>query len=199
MMPLKDGFEVTKALKSSIITSHVPIIILTARTEDEQKMLGLEYGADAYILKPFNNDLLEIRVRKLIEGREYLKEFYSNKITIPVEQDFKNSEQLFLDKFEKFVIDNISNSELDIADITQYLGFSRAQLYRKIKSLTNCSPTDLIRIIRLRYAASIMLKGIHVTEAAYLSGFSSPSYFTKSFKDYFKMNPSEYIKTNKLY
>lgn len=198
MMPHKDGFEVTRILKSNVITSHIPIIILTACTEDEQKMLGFEYGADAYIQKPFNNDLLEINVRKLIEGRLKLKEFYSNNINLLDKRSLKNVEQQFLDKFEQFVVDNIDNSNLDITDITQYLGFSRAQLYRKIKSLTNCSPTDMIRVIRLKYAASIMLKGISVTDAAYLSGFSSPSYFTKSFKDFFKMNPSEYVKVNKL-
>ena len=198
LMPGKDGFEVCRILKDNIMTSHIPIVMLTACSLDEQKAIGFERGADAYIAKPFNIELLEIRIRKLIENRKNLKEKFGNSL---VDDSKENTlaaiEQEFLSKFEKYIEENISNSELGIIDLTGAMGMSRAQLYRKIKSLTNYSPTDLMRIIRLRYAAHQILNGVQITEAAYNSGFSSPSYFTKSFKEFYKMSPSEYIKVNR--
>lgn len=199
LMPGKDGFEVCGILKSNIMTSHIPVIMLTACSMDEQKATGFECGADAYISKPFNIELLKIRIRKLIENRKKLKEKFSNSLADSAKESTIGSiEQEFLNKFEKYIEENISNSELGIAELTSAMGMSRAQLYRKIKSLTDYSPTDLMRVIRLKYAARQILNGTQISEAAYNSGFSSPSYFTKSFKEFYKVSPSEYIKANRL-
>ncbi|MDL2304456.1 substrate-binding domain-containing protein [Bacteroides sp. OttesenSCG-928-D19] len=198
LMPGKDGFEVCRILKDNIMTSHIPVIMLTACSLDEQKATGFECGADAYISKPFNIELLEIRIRKLIENRKNLKEKFSNSLSDnSKETTLASIEQEFLSKFENYIEENISNSELGITELTAAMGMSRAQLYRKIKSLTNYSPTDLMRIIRLKYAAHQILHGIQITEASYNSGFSSPSYFTKSFREFYNMSPSEYVKAHR--
>lgn len=196
MMPLKDGFELCKTLKEHVTTSHIPIVLLTANSLDEQKAIGFESGADAYIAKPFNSELLKIRIRKLIENREKIKKAFAGSL---IDESKKLSlgglEQQFIDKFTKYIENSISSSELSVDDVAKDMGMSRVQLYRKIKSLTNSSPNELIRIIRLKQAKLLLASKIMtISEVAYETGFSSPSYFSKCFKEFFNENPTDYLK-----
>lgn len=194
MMPKKDGFEVCRMIKENMMTSHIPVILLTAYSMDEQKTIGFESGADAYIPKPFNAGLLKIRVRKLIENRQKMKEaFGSSLINDTKKESIGDLEQVFLDKFKDYIEEHISNPDLSIEDIAKDIGLSKSQLYRKIKSLTNYSPNELIRIIRLKYARILLSKNKSVSEVAYEAGFSSPSYFTKCFKEFYNENPTNYV------
>lgn len=195
MMPEKDGFELCLSLKENISTSHIPIILLTACSLDEQKSVGFENGADAYIPKPFNAHLLKIRVRKLIENRQKIKEaFGSNLINDTKKESLGEIEQNFINDFQKYVEKYISNSELNVDELAEHLKLSRSQLYRKIKSLTNYSPNELIRIIRLKYAKQLLNgKTKSISEIAYEIGFSSPAYFAKCFKDTYGESPTEYV------
>lgn len=195
VMPEKDGFEVCRILKKNILTSHIPIILLTACSLDEQKAMGFESGADAYIPKPFNANILSIRIRKLIESRSKLKETFSNSfIKENKKSSFAKIEQDFIDTFRKYVTENISNPDLNIDGISKQQNLSRVQLYRKIKSLSGFSPNELVRIIRLKHAAQLLSSGLSISEIAYQSGFSSASYFTKCFKEFYKVSPTDYLK-----
>lgn len=198
MMPEKDGFELCRILKENLSTNHIPIILLTACSLDEQKSVGFESGADAYIPKPFNAHLLKIRVRKLIESRQKMKEAFSNNLINDIKiESLGEMEQNFINDFQVYVEKYISNSELSVDELADNLKLSRSQLYRKIKSLTNYSPNELIRIIRLKYAKQLLNGKIKsISEVAYEAGFSSPSYFAKCFKDIYGESPTEY--TDKL-
>ncbi len=193
MMPRKDGFEVGAKLRENVSTSHIPIIMLTACSLDEQKAKGFESGADAYIPKPFNETLLKVRVRKLIENREIIKKnFGINLMSVQPKESLAKKEQKFIDKFSDYIELNISDSALSVEDIAKHMGLSKSQLYRKLKSLTDYSPNELIRVVRLKAARNILLKGMSsVSEVAYLTGFSSPSYFTKCYKELYGESPSE--------
>lgn len=196
MMPGRDGFEVCSMLKENVSTSHIPVILLTACSLDEQKAIGFESGADAYIPKPFNAELLKIRIRKLIENREKIKQTFGNSIMSDSKKiTLGDVEQAFINNFKNYVEINISDPELNVDDIAKNIGLSRVQLYRKLKQLTDYSPVELIKIIRLKYATELLnVKSKTMSEVAYEAGFSSPSYFTKCFKEFYKENPSDYIK-----
>lgn len=196
MMDLMDGFELCKNIKENISTSHIPVILLTACAIDEQRAMGFESGADAYIPKPFNENLLKIRVRKMIENREKVKEYFQKNLTFGERKEqVAEIDKSFIAKFRKVIEDNLIVSDLNVDDIGKSLGLSRVQLYRKIKSLTNYAPNELVRIIRLKAAEQLLLNSEKtISEIAYDTGFTSPSYFTKCFKEYFNESPKEYIK-----
>lgn len=195
MMPLKDGFELCKSLKNNISTNHIPIILLTAYSLDEQKQIGFESGAEAYIAKPFNSNLLLIRVQKLIENRKKLQEFFShNLFESPNKESLGKAEEKFLNDFRKYVEKHITNPDLNIDELSESLGLSRSQLYRKIKSLTNYAPNELIRIIRVQQGKQLLMQNTkNISEIAYEIGFSSPSYFAKCFKDLYGETPTEFM------
>lgn len=190
-----NGFELCKATKENINTSHIPVILLTAYTQDEQRVTGYESGADAYIPKPFNEEVLIIRVKKLIEIREKLKESFRKNLTFGGGQgSVTEIDNNLIDNFRRIVEENMLDSELNVDVIAQKLGMSRVQLYRKIKSLTNYAPNELVRNIRLKKAELFIINtNKSISEIAYETGFTSPSYFSKCFKDYFDESPSDYI------
>ncbi len=197
MMPGMDGFEVCKSLKENMFTSHIPIILLTACSLDEQKAQGFESGADAYIPKPFNAQLLKIRIDRLIENRQKIKDAFTNNLLSDSKKTtLAEIEQSFINKFQEYVENNITDPDLNIVEAAQYMGLSRSQLYRKIKSITEYSPNEFVRVLRLKYAAHMIISGTPISEIAYKSGFSSASYFTKCFKEFYKVSPSDFIKTN---
>jgi len=198
MIQGKDGFEVCHILKEKVSTSHIPIILLTACSLDEQKAIGFEQGADAYIPKPFNTDLLKIRIRKLIENRQKIKQIFgSSLINDTKKTSLAKKEQEFINRLKKYIEQNISKTDLNVDDIAKEMNLSRAQLYRKLNSLTDYSPNDMIKIIRLKYAHQLLSnKTANISEVAYESGFSTPSYFTKCFKEYYKESPTEFLKNN---
>ena len=195
MMPKTDGFDLCQLLKTNVATNHIPVILLTAYALDEQKQVGFESGADAYISKPFNVRLLKTRVRKLIENRKKIRESFSNFLLNETKQETLGKvEQQFITDFTQYVENSIANPELNIDEIADALGLSRSNLYRKIKSLTDYSPNELIRTIRVKYAKQLLnSKAKSISEVAYEVGFSSPSYFAKCFKDFYNESPTEYL------
>ncbi len=195
-MDVMDGFELCKQIKENLSTSHIPVILLTAYALDEQRAMGFESGADAYIPKPFNESLLQIRVRKLIENREKIKTYFQKNLTFGERKEHvAEIDKSFITKFRKIIEDKLIDSDLNVDEIGRSLGLSRVQLYRKIKSLTNYAPNELVRIIRLKASEQLLIKTEKsISEIAYETGFSSPSYFTKCFKEYFNESPTDYIK-----
>jgi len=195
-MDVMDGFELCKQIKENLSTSHIPVILLTAYALDEQRAIGFESGADAYIPKPFNESLLKIRVRKLIENREKVKAYFQKNLTFGErKENVAQIDKTFITRFRKIIEDKLIDSDLNVDEIGKSLGLSRVQLYRKIKSLTNYAPNELVRIIRLKASEQLLITTEKsISEVAYETGFSSPSYFTKCFKEYFNESPTDFIK-----
>jgi DNA-binding response OmpR family regulator len=196
MMPKMDGVELCQKLKAELSTSHIPVILLTARSLDEQRIIGFQGGADDYIAKPFNSDVLEVRITNLIESRRRLKELFSeNLFSLNATAESNDIDRSFLAKLKELIEKNLTNSELNVEDLGRYIGLSRTQLYRKVKSLTNYSPNELLRIMRLKKAHNLLSTGkVNISEATYDVGFTSPSYFAKCFKDYYNESPTDFLK-----
>ncbi len=197
MMAKKDGFETCKELKGNTVTSHIPVLMLTACSMDEQKTMGYYSGADAYISKPFSAKLLEACLQSIVDNRKKMKEAFSSDL---IHDSLKNSlldkELQFIEQFQEYVMENIADSQLNVNDIARNMGLSRSQLYRKIKSLVGYSPNEHIRIIRLKYAMTLLKANNQISEVAYQAGFSSASYFTKCFKEFYQENPTDFLKKN---
>ncbi len=210
MMPVKNGFELTDTLKSDERTSHIPIILLTAKTDLDSKISGLEKGADAYLAKPFEQKELLVRLRKLLELRKKLQARYSGTNSSPVDSQMPvpishrdefgtdrppstdlKMEDLFIQKVRGFITDNLSNSEYDILRLTRDLGMSRSQVFRKIKALTGTSPALFIRSHRLREGKKLLTSSnLTISEIAYEVGFSTVQYFSDAFLEEFGERPS---------
>ncbi|MCD7937258.1 MAG: substrate-binding domain-containing protein [Tannerellaceae bacterium] len=191
LMPVMDGIECCRMLKTEMHTSHIPVIMLTACTLDEQRIRGFETGADSYIAKPFNSRVLEARVWNLVNNRQHLKQFFGDNTSLAKEV-ISDLDKEFVEKFRKLIEENISNSAFSVEDMGESMGMSRVQVYRKIKSLTNYSPNELLRITRLKKAASLLTStGMTIAEITYEVGFTSPSYFTKCYKEHFGENPKD--------
>jgi DNA-binding response OmpR family regulator len=199
MMPDKDGIELCEILKKDEKTSHIPMILLTAKSEEADKIKGLEVGADDYILKPFSSKQLLIRIEKLIELRRNLRVRYSGKTQIsPNEIALTSTDEKFLQKIQKIVDDDLADSNFTVEEFCKKLGMSRMQLHRKLTALTGLSTTAFIRDQRLRLAIQRLEKsGESISEIAYSVGFSSPSYFIKCFKETYQMTPNEYLEREK--
>ena len=202
MMPKKDGFELCKELKMNIITSHVPIIILTARTAAVYEIEGLQNGADAYVTKPFNPNIIKVRIKSILETRKKVRQHYQNKIQFGPNvnnEDVENSaDNEFVTKLISFVEENLYNTDFGIDDLKNELFMSQSTLYRKLKSLTGFSPTAFIRSVRLKKAAELILTNNHKLNYVALEvGFNDYKYFMKSFQNQFNCLPSEYKKSLK--
>ena len=194
MMPVMDGMECCRRLKSEVQTSHIPVMMLTAYTMDEQKVKGYECGADSYILKPFSARLLQVRLRNLIDNRLRLQSFFADKTSLRKEP-IADLDKGFVEKLRALIDEQLGNSELSVEDLGDKIGMSRVQLYRKSKALTGYSPNELLRIARLKKAASLLASTEKtIAEITYEVGFSSPSYFTKCYKDYFGESPTDFLK-----
>lgn len=194
MMPVMDGLACCKRLKSEIQTSHIPILMLTAYSLDEQKVKGYESGADSYILKPFSSQLLLTRLKNLIENRKRLQNFFADKTNVQKEP-LAVIDQTFVEKLRSHIERNLSNPNLSVEDLGEKIGMSRVQLYRKTKALTGYSPNELIRITRLKKAATLLAStNKTIAEITYEVGFSTPSYFTKCYKEFFGENPTDFLK-----
>ena len=195
MMPKKDGFEVVRTLKTNEITSHIPIILLTARSEMTDKLTGLETGADDYLIKPFHALELKTRVSNLLVQRKKLREKFSKLNILKLDRlPNRSLDQVFLEKVAICIETNMSNEEFGVQMLAQELNISRTQLHRKIKALVNQSTNELIQSIRLQKASEMLInKAGTVAEICYLVGFSSPPYFTRLFKQHFGHNPSEHL------
>ena len=194
MMPGIDGIECCRRLKSELQTCHIPVILLTACSLDEQRIQGYDGGADSYISKPFSSQLLLARVRNLIDSHRRLKQFFGDRHTL-AKEDVCDMDKNFVEKFKSLLDAKLGDSNLNVEDLGKDMGLSRVQLYRKIKSLTNYSPNELLRIARLKKAASLLASSdMTVAEIGYEVGFSSPSYFTKCYKEQFGESPKDFLK-----
>ena len=190
-MPGMDGIECCRHLKNELSTSHIPVILLTACSLDEQRIQGYDGGADSYISKPFSSRLLLSRIRNLLDNRCRLKQFFADG-QLPRRGDVNDLDRDFVSRFRSLVEERMKDSGLNVEDLGHEMGMSRVQLYRKLKSLTNHSPNELLRRIRLHRASSLLMTtGMTVSEVAYEVGFSSPSYFTKCYKEEFGESPTE--------
>jgi len=198
MMPGMNGLDLCKRVKSTIETSHIPVILLTAKTSVEHEIEGLEMGADEYVHKPFHPRLLRLKIDKTIESRSLLKQQFNKNVTfIAKEMTVTSADEKFLQKAYDFVKSNLSDANLNIEKMSNELSISRVHLYRKLKALTNQNPTEFIRTIRLKQAAYLLSQGkLNISEVAYMVGFNSHQYFSNSFQRYFNMSPTEFLKKN---
>lgn len=198
MMPLKDGFEVTQTIREHIATSHIPIILLTAKAALESKLEGLKRGADAYLTKPFSPEELTLRIQKLIEIRQLLQNRYQKNDLPPSSINpitTFDKEDVFITRLRQFIIENIDDSDLNGTFIGKKFKISRMQLHRKLKALTNLSTTEFIQSIRLEIALTLLQqKELNVSEVALQTGFNSLTHFTRKFKQKYQTTPSEVLK-----
>ena len=196
MMPVMNGLEFCQQVKKDGISSHIPVILLTARALEKHQIEGYESGADAYITKPFSPELLLARIDNLLQSRHQLKDLWSMKsatnATAPSETAPAPIEDAFISRFKSLVDERLSDSNLSVEDLAADMGLSRVQLYRKVKALTGSTPIDLLRKARLSHAQQLLQESkLTVSEVAYQVGFASPSYFTKCYKDEFGTVPGE--------
>ena len=194
MMPQMNGLELCSRLKQSTATSHIPVILLTAQTLDEQRIAGYEHGADAYITKPFSAPLLLARIHNLLQSRKQLKQVFGGADEL-AKEEISTPDKEFVSKIRSEIHRNISNNDFGVEQLGAAVDLSRVQLYRKVKALTGLSPVELIRATRVNRARKLIEGGAtSVSEVAYQVGFTSPSYFTRCFKDQFGVSPMELLK-----
>lgn len=195
MMPVMDGLEFTEQLKTNKATSHIPVIMLTAKNLEEHRAEGYEHGADSYITKPFHSKVLLARIENLLKQRKLLKRLFQDSKEAEqeiAESHLEDRDKQFLKQLHSIIQKNLSDSEFGVEDIGKQIGLSRVQLYRKVKAMTGSSVVDLLRKARLAKAKRLLeSRSMSVSEVAYDVGFSAPSYFTKCFKEEYGMLPGE--------
>ena len=200
MMPVMNGYELCQQVKSDIAFSHIPVILLTALTEDSQRMYGLAKGADAYISKPFQVEIIEMRIINLLEERDRMRNALKKAIA-DIEptgskalKDTQNMDDLFMKKFIHMIEENYADAEFNIEKGSEKLGLSRVHLYRKVKELSGITPVEFLRSFRLKRAVAMLRERSYtVSEVAYSTGFGSPAYFSKCFKSAYQITPSEFV------
>ena len=187
MIPSMNGFEVCDALKNDDRTSHIPLIMLTARADQGDKVLGLKHGADAYMVKPFDREELLMRLKHLLVKREKLRLFYTQNRQLPKENIKENA---FLYRVNQAIDNNLSNPDFGLPELCKEVFLERTQLYRKTKMLTGKSPSELLRYSRLKHARTLLTTTeVPIAEVAYASGFNNVSHFTKTFREHFGETP----------
>lgn len=204
MMPVMDGLEFCKRLKTDTATCHIPVILLTARNLNSQRIEGYENGADAYITKPFNGELLKSRMDNLLRSRSRLKDLFgqpymtaadsvTRPATTPEASEITSRDKEFLDNLRTAIQENMSNPKLRVEDLSDKVGLSRVQMYRKIKAITGLSTVELLRTARLERSKVLLLTTDKtIAQVAFAVGFSTPSYFTTCFKQEYDMYPTDY-------
>jgi len=196
MMPRMNGVEMCNKLKTDERTSHIPVIMLTAKAEEEDKLAGLETGADAYIIKPFSMKEVRLRVRKLIEQRNMLRDRFSREITLELKDiTITSVEDKFLQNTMIIIEEHMDDDEFEVRKLQDEVGMSRMQLFRKLKAVTGQTPSEFIRTVRLKRAAKLFEQNFgNVAQVAFKVGFNNLSYFAKCFKELYKVAPSDYGK-----
>lgn len=198
MMPGMDGFELCRRVRKNINLNSTPVILLTAKSDTSDNAQGLDSGADAYLTKPFNMEILSRTISNLLRSRARLKNVYGGsqdqegkveKLTL------KSPNDKLMERIMRVINDNLGNPDLKVEDITREVGISRVHLHRKLKEMTNYSTRDFIRNLRLNQAARLLRESRHsIAEVSDLTGFSNPNYFSTVFSQTFGMSPSEYMK-----
>jgi two-component system, cell cycle response regulator len=195
MMPVMDGFEFCKIIKSSLEYSHIPIILLTAKNGIQSKIEGLELGADAYIEKPFSKEHLQAQIASLLNNRNIIREYFASSPLVHIKSiAHSKADEIFLETLYETINKNIEDTDLDVEKLAQIMNMSRITLYRKIKAISVLTPIELINITRLKRGAELLAEGNHrIFEVSYMVGFSSQSNFARNFQKQFNVTPSEYM------
>lgn len=198
MMPKMDGFEFTKQIKNNELTSFIPVILLTARTTDDAHLEGLKSTADAYLTKPFNNEIVKETVNQILSERQKLHHRYSKELVLkPTDIVINSVDEKFLEKLQVILNQELANADFTSDEFASKMGMSRMQLHRKLKSLLGVSATEFLRKERLKMAAYLFEQGNgNISEIIYSVGFNDVSYFNRCFKEMYHCTPSEY-QTNK--
>jgi YesN/AraC family two-component response regulator len=196
MLPDKSGFEICEILKNDLRTSHIPIIVLTALSDKESYLKGLQSGADLYLTKPFSYSILVQSLKSLLYNREKLRYYYTNNIyKIEHVENFGNLEQQFLGKLNSLIMENLDSSHFSVEQLADALNISRVQLYRKVKAILGLSISDYLNDFRLDKAKGMLeTTDLSISEIAYSHGFSSPNYFSTSFKNKYGVSPNAHRK-----
>ena len=195
MMPVMDGLEFTERVKQDVTTSHIPVILLTAKTDENDHTEGYLRGADAYITKPFNAKNLELLVQNIQKSRKQSIEHFKQAEELNIKQITNNPrDEIFMQELMELIMANLTKEDFGVTEITAHLRISRSLLHMKLKSLTGCSITQFIRTIKMKEAKTHLLNGMNVSEASFAVGISDPNYFTKCFKKEFNITPTEFLK-----
>jgi DNA-binding response OmpR family regulator len=203
MMPRKDGYELTADIRASVATSHIPVVMLTARAADRDRIEGIRTGADAYLVKPFNEQELTVRVEKLLENRARLQRIYSGALpggTVAVEEDSAEADRniAFLNRLSATVTAHLDDEAYFPDGLAADMCLSVSQLYRKMKAITDGTVSSFVMGVRLRRARQLLSDGDkNIAEVAFACGFSDTSYFTRTFKSAFGCTPSQYLKNTR--
>jgi DNA-binding response OmpR family regulator/two-component sensor histidine kinase len=199
MMPIMDGTELCRQIKTNINWSHIPVILLTARTAEEHKIEGLEIGADDYLTKPFNFNLLKLRISKFLEWTKKSHASFSQKMDVsPSEITITTLDEKLIEKAIKVVEEHINDSDFSVEELGSAVGLSRSHLYKKLMIITGKGPAEFIRTIRLKRGRQLLEQSqLQIAEIAYSVGFNSPKRFTVNFRQEFGQSPSEYLRASK--
>ena len=200
MMPVMDGFELCKTIKTNFEFSHIPVILLTAKNTIKAKVEGLEIGADAYIEKPFSKEHLQAQIASLLNNRQKIREFFASSPLVHIKSiAHSKADERFLESLNNTICENIEDMELDVEKLAKFMNMSRITLYRKIKSISVLTPVEVINITRLKRAAELLSEGDHkIYEVADLVGFKSQSNFARNFLKQFNVTPTEYMHSKQL-
>lgn len=200
MMPVMDGFELCRRIKSDLHLSHIPVILLTAKNTLQSKIDGLELGADAYIEKPFSPRHLQVQIANLLKNRDKIKDFFARSPLAHIKtMAYSKADECFLGKLNEIIHQNITNVNLDVEHLADIMNMSRPTLYRKIKSISNLTPNELINVARLKKAAELLaLDQYKVFEIAEMVGYTSQSHFGRNFQRQFSLSPSDYLNNLRL-
>ncbi|HEY8954864.1 response regulator transcription factor [Chitinophaga sp.] len=195
MMPVMDGFELCRIIKSDFVSSHIPVILLTARNTMQSKIEGLELGADAYIEKPFSPEFLQAQIASLLTNRHKIKSYYASTPLVHLRSmAYTSADEQFLEKLNDLINQHLNNIDLDVEQLADFMNMSRPTFYRKIKAISDLTPHELINIARLKKAASLLSTGSYkINEVAELCGFASLTNFGKNFQKQFGILPSRYV------
>ncbi|HEY9259257.1 response regulator transcription factor [Chitinophaga sp.] len=195
MMPVMDGFELCRIIKSGVESSHIPVILLTARNTLQSKIEGLELGADAYVEKPFSPEFLQAQIASLLSNRHKIKSYYASTPLVHLRSMANtNADEQFLEKLHDLINQHLTNMDLDVEQLADFMNMSRPTFYRKIKAISDLTPHELINIARLKKAATLLSTGAYkINEVAELSGFGSLTNFGKNFQKQFGILPSRYV------
>jgi DNA-binding response OmpR family regulator len=194
MMPVMDGFELCRKIKSNFEYSHIPVILLTAKNTIQSKVEGLELGADAYIEKPFSKEHLHAQIASLIANRNMIRDFFASSPLVHIKNnDHSKADEKFLELLNDAILANIDDANLDVNKLAKFMNMSRITLYRKIKAASVLTPIELINITRLKKAAELLAEGQYkIYEISYMVGFSSQSNFSRNFQKHFNLTPRDY-------
>lgn len=200
MMPLMDGFELCKKIKSNFEYCHIPVVLLTAKNGIQAKIEGLEIGADAYLEKPFSKEHLQAQIASLLNNRNIIREYFANSPLIHIKSmAHSKADETFLETLQETINRNLEDNDLDVEKLAQIMNMSRITLYRKIKAISVLTPIELINITRLKKGAELLAEGNHkIFEVSYMIGFSSQSNFARNFQKQFNITPSEYMNSKQV-